>query len=149
MARLFEDFLTAALRVELERRHGGRLVAQPADHHLDLGGRFTIRPDLLWRRGGAVAAVIDAKYKRDVPVTDAYQMLAYCTALGLPRGHLVYVTGGPPARHVVRYAGTEIVCHSLDLAQPPEFLLRSVADVADQVAADRTEGRAVRRVVSS
>jgi 5-methylcytosine-specific restriction enzyme subunit McrC len=60
LATLFQDFLAAALRVALAGRHGGRLVAEPADHHLDVGGRFAIRPDLVWRRGGTVAAVIDA-----------------------------------------------------------------------------------------
>jgi hypothetical protein len=38
-------------------------------------------------------------------------MLAYCTALGLDRGHLVYAKGAAePYRHVVRGAGIES-CH--------------------------------------
>ncbi len=53
------------------------------------------------------------------PDADLYQMLAYCTALHLPRGHLVYARGNADAaRHVVRHSGVQIVCHALDLARP-------------------------------
>ena len=58
-----------------------------------------MNPDLVWYRGGEALAVIDAKYKAEkvagYPNADLYQMLAYCTALGLPAGHLVYLE----ARH--------------------------------------------------
>jgi hypothetical protein len=38
--------------------------------------------------------------------------LAYCTALGLRCGHLIYARGAAePAHHVVRKAGIDIICH--------------------------------------
>jgi hypothetical protein len=34
---------------------------------------------------------------------------------------------------VVRNASTEIVCHSLDLDRPPDDLLRSVGELAEEI----------------
>jgi 5-methylcytosine-specific restriction enzyme subunit McrC len=63
---------------------------------------------------------LDAKYKAEKPSgfpdADLYQMLAYCPALRLRRGHLVYAKGNEAAdHHVVRNSGVEIVQHVLDL----------------------------------
>jgi 5-methylcytosine-specific restriction enzyme subunit McrC len=85
----------------------------------------------VWYRHGAPAAVADAKYKAESPSgypnADLYQMLAYCTALGLPRGHLIYAKGaGDAVRHVVREAGVEILGHALGLDCQPEILLSQV-----------------------
>lgn len=95
MAKVFEDFVTAALTESLERIDG-RVSAQDPQT-FDLGGTVKMNPDLVWYRGGEALAVIDAKYKSEkvagYPNADLYQMLAYCTALGLPVGHLVYAKG--------------------------------------------------------
>ncbi|MEE6261173.1 McrC family protein [Plantactinospora sonchi] len=136
LATLFEEFVTASLRAALQSRFGGLLIAQ-ANGHLDHGRRIAVRPDLVWKKNGRVIAVADAKYKRHTPTADMYQMLAYCTAYGLPRGHLVYAAGGTPSRHVVRNAGTEIVCHFLDLGRAPADLLTEVNRLAEEIA--RTE----------
>ena len=101
-----------------------------------------MRPDLVWQRGGRYAAVVDAKYKAEQPAgyphADLYQLLAYCTALGLPRGHLVYAAGaGEPAVHTVRHSGVEIICHALDLSAPPAALLAQISRLASQVAEPR------------
>ena len=62
-------------------------------------------------------------------------MLAYCTTLGLPRGHLVYAAGaGEPVVHTVRHAGVEISCDALDLAKPPDQLLTQIRDLATRLA---------------
>lgn len=108
--------------------------------HLDESSAVSIRPDLVWKVRGAPAAVLDAKYKRENPQghpkADLYQMLAYCTALGLPRGHLIYAKGNAePATHAVRRTGVEIVCHALDLTRPPQRLLDQIAELAGQLAA--------------
>ncbi|MEU8050949.1 McrC family protein [Micromonospora haikouensis] len=134
MWRVYENFLSVALRAAIESRHGGTVVFQ-ARHHLDDRRRLELRPDIVWRRGRAgVSAVVDAKYKADTAREDAYQMLAYCVAYGLSRGHLVYAFGEhPPARHVVRNAGVEIVCHTLDLAAEPAQLLARIRVLADEV----------------
>jgi len=138
MPRLFQDFVTVALREALEGGYGGRLAAEPL-HHLDEAGRVRLYPDIVWHIGGAPVAVIDAKYKaekpRGYPNADLYQLLAYCTVLGLRTGHLVYARGNEqPARHVVRGAGVEIVCHALDLDQSPDALLAEVRGLAASIA---------------
>ena len=138
MPRLFEDFVTVALREALEGTFGGRVDGQ-ARHHLDVASRVPLRPDIVWRFAEVPTAVIDAKYKAEKPAgypnADLYQMLAYCTVLGLRRGHLVYAAGNEePARHVVRGAGAEIVCHALDLGQTPDKLLAEVSLLASKIA---------------
>jgi 5-methylcytosine-specific restriction enzyme subunit McrC len=140
MPALFEDFVTVALREALEASFGGRVIAQ-ARHHLDIAGRVLLKPDIVWQMQGSAAAVIDAKYKaekpRGYPNADLYQLLAYCTVLGLPIGHLVYAAGNEePARHVVRQAGIEILCHAVDLRQPPDALLAEMRSLARKIAAN-------------
>jgi len=137
MPRLFEDFVTVALREALESAFGGRVEAQ-SRHYLDVAGRVLLKPDILWRRGGVPAAVIDAKYKAEKPSgypnADLYQLLAYCTVLGLSAGHLVYAAGNEaPAHHVIRQAGTEIICHALNLSHPPADLLAEVETLATSI----------------
>lgn len=137
MAKVFEDFLATALGESLER-HGGWIVDQ--DRHLfDEGGDVEIRPDLVWYREGKPVAVVDAKYKVEKPSgfpnADLYQMLAYCTALQLSEGHLVYAEGNTVASsHQVRHAGVTIHEHTLDLAAAPTDLLTQVDALADRVA---------------
>jgi 5-methylcytosine-specific restriction enzyme subunit McrC len=58
-------------------------------------------------------------------------MLAYCTALGVSHGHLVYARGNQrPAHYTVRNSAVEIICHVLDLGQSPSALLVQVGRVA-------------------
>lgn len=63
-------------------------------------------------------------------------MLAYCTALGLPDGHLVYAKGNAPeVTHEVRRVGIVIHAHTVDLDAQPAELLQQVTDLAARVAA--------------
>jgi 5-methylcytosine-specific restriction enzyme subunit McrC len=138
MPKLFEDFVTVALREALVAEFGGRVDGQDL-HYLDQAGKVVLRPDIVWKVRGSPAAVIDAKYKAEKPAgypnADLYQLLAYCTVLGLREGHLVYAKGNEePARHVVRQSGIEIVCHALDLSQPPEALLGRISGLARAIA---------------
>lgn len=138
MPRLFEDFVTVALKESLEPAFGGHVEPQ-SRHYLDVAGKVLLKPDLIWRRGGRAAAVIDAKYKAEKPSgypnADLYQLLAYCTVLGLRSGHLVYAAGNEePARHVIRHAGTEIICHALDLSKPADALITELAALAEKIA---------------
>lgn len=131
---VFEDFVTAALTEHLGRRHLGAGVPQyPC--YLDEASAVPMRPDLVWERAGRPVAVVDAKYKSDRPGQDLYQVLAYCSALGLRQGHLVYAAGDAPARHVVRRAGIEIHTHALDLTLPSAAVLAQVGLIGDQVLA--------------
>jgi len=103
-----------------------------------------LRPDIVWKVRGSAVAVIDAKYKAEKPAgypnADLYQLLAYCTVLGLRSGHLVYAKGNEkPVRHVVRRSGIEIFCHAVDLDQPPDELLVQMSDLAERIAATRLQ----------
>ncbi|MFJ1595478.1 McrC family protein [Streptomyces sp. NPDC088261] len=143
--KVFEDFVCVALREALST-YGGRSVLQARGVHLDEGETIRMRPDLVWYgHDGRPLAVVDAKYKAErpegFPDADLYQMLAYCTALGLPEGHLVYAKGlasapgdGPRASHRVRHAAVVIHQHTLDLDRPPDELLASVAELARRAA---------------
>ena len=142
MPRLFEDFVTVALREALVARYGGRVVGQDRSY-LDEATQVVLRPDIVWKIGGTAVAVVDAKYKAEKPAgypnADLYQLLAYCTVLGLRNGHVVYAKGNEdPARHVVRRSGIEIFCHAVDLDQPPEQLLARMSGLAAQIAAARS-----------
>lgn len=95
-----------------------------------------MEPDLVWQLHGRPIAVVDAKYKQEKPLAGLYQVLAYCTALRLPRGHLVYAQGNAdPMRHAIKHADIEIVCHALDLRLPPVKLLAQVGKIADELVA--------------
>jgi len=137
MAKVFEDFLVAAL-TESFRSHGG--WTRPQDRHfLDVAGAIAMRPDLVWYTDGVPAAVIDAKYKVEKPAgfpdADLYQMLAYCTALNLADGHLVYAKGNADEQtHTVRHADITIHAHTLDLNSPPRALLAQIDTLARRIA---------------
>jgi len=135
---VFEDWLTVALRRALHP-YGGHLSAQHRTH-LDSARSVPIRPDLVWHLNGQPAAVLDAKYKSAgtgrSPREDLYQMLAYCTALDLAAGHLVYAAGPhTPRRHIVRNTAIELRIWALDLAKPIPDLLAEVDDLATAVSA--------------
>ncbi|MFJ9714469.1 McrC family protein [Streptomyces sp. NPDC101213] len=147
MNRLFEDFVTVALREAL-KEHG--LTARLQDpHHLDTAGLVRIRPDLVVRTGDGRTplAVADAKYKVEkadgLLNADLYQALAYATVLGLREAHLVYAAGRRPEHfHEVRGTaagadgrGMRLYRHSLDLSREPGHLLSAVREIAGRLAA--------------
>jgi 5-methylcytosine-specific restriction enzyme subunit McrC len=139
MPKLFEDFVTVALREALVTTYGGRVDSQDP-HHFDEAGQVLLRPDIVWKIHGTACAVVDAKYKAETPGgypnADLYQLLAYCTVLGLQAGHLVYARGSEePAHHVVKRSGIEIVCHAIDLDTEPAALINQMRNLADFVAA--------------
>jgi 5-methylcytosine-specific restriction enzyme subunit McrC len=141
MPKLFEDFVTVALRQALVTAYGGRVDDQDP-HYLDEAGQVLLLPDIVWKLRGTALAVVDAKYKAEKPFgypnADLYQLLAYCTALGLQAGHLVYAKGNEePARHVVKQSGIEIVCHAIDLEAEPVALLKQMHMLTDRVASRR------------
>ncbi|MGW7404031.1 McrC family protein [Streptomyces sp. NPDC054833] len=144
MPTVFEQFVTSALGGALAR-HGVRCAAQEQHHRLDLAGHVRLRPDLVLYRAGRTVSVVDAKYAfrhHPAPPTEhLYQLLGYCTALGLPHGHLVYAATAEAATtprktataHVIRRAGITVTAHSMDLAQTPEALLMAVSALADRI----------------
>lgn len=139
MPRLFEDFVTVALREALVTAYGGLVDAQDR-HHFDEAGQVLLRPDIVWKLGGVAMAVADAKYKAEQPAgypnADLYQLLAYCTVLGAGRGHLIYAKGsGEPVHYMVRRSGAEIICHAVDLDAEPGVLLGQMGALAESIAA--------------
>ena len=66
MPRLFEDFVTVALREALVSAYGGRVDNQDRNH-FDAAGPVRLRPDIVWKIRGSAVAVIDAKYKAEKP----------------------------------------------------------------------------------
>lgn len=141
MNTVFEDFVAIAL-TEALAPSGGRCVAQDRRHTLDHAHQVKFRPDLVrYGPAGTPSAVVDAKYKKETPAgypyADLYQLLAYCTALRLPVGHLVYAEGGELTPRVrIRHAAITIVQHALDLRQPVSGLLAQVAEIAVEIAAE-------------
>ncbi|WP_374196844.1 McrC family protein [Streptomyces sp. ISL-100] len=146
MNKLFEDFVTVALREAL-REHALTARLQ-APHHLDTAGLVRMRPDLVVRTGDGRTslAVVDAKYKVEkadgLLNADLYQALAYATVLGLPEAHLVYAVGRRPERfHEVRGTtagpegrGVRLHQHSLDLTGEPGQLLSALREIAARLA---------------
>ncbi len=91
MNRLFERFVT----IQLRRLLVGKLEVRDQElTHLDIGRKIRMYPDLVFYRRGEPVLVADIKYKLTDDGLgrngDYYQLLAYCTALGLKRGVLVY-----------------------------------------------------------
>ncbi|MET7574222.1 restriction endonuclease [Streptomyces sp. NPDC005492] len=145
MPAVFERFLTLALTDALAR-HGVRCAAQERHHRLDQAGHVRLRPDLVLYRAGRTVSVVDAKYAARhapaPPTEHLYQLLGYCTALGLPHGHLVYAATSRdgPTEHVVRRAGISVTAHALDLDRPPPELLGAVSELAGLIANARDTG---------
>lgn len=140
MARVFEDFVCTALGSELKAL-GGVCRTQDRRWTLDVAGQVAIRPDLVWYAddGRTPLAVVDAKYKAEKPSgfpdADLYQLLAYCTVLGLREGHLVYAKGNEHGRvHTVVNSGAVINAHTVDLTLQPTELLAQVSELARLIA---------------
>ena len=138
MPRVFEKFLEVALGQALRSR-GVRCTPQETQHRLDQAGHVHLRPDLVLYQGGRTRTVVDAKYKdlrtAAPPTEHMYQLLSYCTALGLTTGHLVYAGGGSTetAVHHVRGSGISIRAHTLDLSQSTNALLASISTLAESL----------------
>ena len=136
MCVIFEDFVTVAMSESLNRARWQ--CERQALLHLDDQRKVRMRPDLLCRIGRLPVAVVDAKYKAEKPAgfpnADLYQMLAYCTVLGLTDGHLIYAKGNEEGRvHTVQNAGITIHCKALDLGLKPAALLKQVDQLSRAV----------------
>jgi 5-methylcytosine-specific restriction enzyme subunit McrC len=138
MNKVFEDFVSIALRESMQR-FGGELRLQWTGR-LDDHGLIRIIPDLTWWVGGRCLAVADAKYKAlalaGMPNADAYQMLAYCTALSLTRGFLVYAndSGEQAGTRNILNTDCAIEIRTLDVELEPDDLLHRVDQLAVEIA---------------
>jgi len=138
MNALFEQFVSEILR---ERAPAGIEVAAQHRDHLDLGRTLPIRPDLVVRRGRAVALAADCKYKRteggQLLHHDVYQVLAYCTALGVDRGLVAYPRHEDDAAAdlAIRNSAVRIRKRSIDLGGDRHALRRAADTFAAEVFA--------------
>jgi 5-methylcytosine-specific restriction enzyme subunit McrC len=97
MERVFESYLKRGIVEGLAGRERYRVDVQPwhvANRVVAGQPDIRLRPDVVIQRDGSPFVVVDAKWK-DVSASplvtdDLYQVLAYCTALGVGRGALVY-----------------------------------------------------------
>jgi 5-methylcytosine-specific restriction enzyme subunit McrC len=140
MNAVFEDFLYAALK-DAFRPFRGEVQHHFRDYLDTDPSELKVVPDITWWRGGKCRAVLDAKYKslverRAMPNADAYQMLAYCITLDLPRGFLIYAKDGPhqTRRHVIKRHGYTIDVRAIDVEAEPAELLRQVNRIAADIA---------------
>lgn len=146
LPRIFEDFVTCALRDALQGMVPGSRVEGQHGTVLDEAGAVDLRPDIVWLDAAdRPLAVADAKYKAEKPSgfpnADVYQALAYAVALRLPDVHLVYAKGNEPVRtHEVRNSAVRVHAHALDLARPPSGLLAEVDALAGRMALSVMEG---------
>lgn len=106
MNRLFEAAVTAEARRQSRGIHGMSVDSQDTSRclgtlvsHERVEPAFQLRPDLVFRRGGAVLAIADAKWKPVFPDqhgrlrpgdADLYQMHAYASAFACNELQLIY-----------------------------------------------------------
>lgn len=137
MAMVFEDFVAAALREALSGVPGrteGQYECFLDEPDGTRQSRVRMFADVVHVVDGKPAAVFDAKYKASswsgYPNADQYQMLAYCTALSVPRAWLVYADAGQVRVRKVENASVEIVEFPLDLSRTPKELLAAIKYLA-------------------
>lgn len=140
MWKVFEDFVTVALAEALAHLPG-KTEAQLSGYLAGAGdwrtGTVPMNIDVVYRDSdGTPVVVFDAKYKVASPMgqyanADHYQMLAYCTALEVPRAWLVYAGGGARARvRRIKNTEVEVVECPLDLSASPTEILARVTHIA-------------------
>jgi 5-methylcytosine-specific restriction enzyme subunit McrC len=131
MAKVFEDFVTTALQQALKRYPGG--IKAQFTTTLDEDEGIRIRPDVVHIHNETPCIIVDAKYKiqSGVDNPDHYQMLAYCIALTVPVGWLVYAQGNPDAAQArIRNTGITVIATPLDLNVTPGELLDQIDELA-------------------
>lgn len=137
---VFEDFVRTALGEAMRLRIRGTYAKETIK--IDLANKVDIELDFLFRVAGRPAAVADAKYKRDHKRhrEDFFQVVTYCLALGLRRGHLVYAEGNPaPIVHEIPQTGMRVVRHALDLSRSQAGLLADIDRLAAELVDDARE----------
>jgi 5-methylcytosine-specific restriction enzyme subunit McrC len=138
MARVYEDFVTTALREALAHypgsTHNQYRTRLDVDDDSKLA-RVSMFVDVVHLVGGVPGLVFDAKYKTgnakgQYANSDYYQMLAYCTALEVPRAWLVSARGGSGRVRRIVNTGISVIEYSLDLISDPRALLAQIDTLA-------------------
>lgn len=130
MNKLFEKFVERLIEQEA-RKAGWKFVAQG---HRKLSDQILFKPDFLLTSGGRDYGVADAKYKNPEPgiviEQDIYQLLAYCSSLGLKKGLLVYAGDREHESHRVSAAGIDLDTVGVDLTGNADEIEGSVRAAA-------------------
>ena len=137
MYDLFERFMARRLRALLPPHL--TLSLQHHDH-LDITRNVPIRPDLVVLHRRRPMLVADTKYKLSIGSKpsreDVYQVLAYCRALGVRCGVLLFPDWqGPPRRFPVRDGANLILLDGVDITRPAEQVEMDMSKLARRLAA--------------
>ena len=112
MNRLFEEFVTASLAHNLPNEFA---VLPQWRMFLSRGRQVAMRPDIVITRNGRPVLVADCKYKvtgvDQFDNHDYYQILAYCTALGINKGLMIVPEHEQPAAAEVAVRQSPITIH--------------------------------------
>lgn len=149
MASVFEDFVTTALREALDVYPGetlGQYEAYLDEAETGYGKNSQVKMyvDIVHSVNHVPALIFDAKYKAAsasgaYPNADHYQMLAYCTALDVPKAWLVYAGAGQARTRKVANTRVSLVEFPIDISQHPDALLRKIQELAHQAYHERTQ----------
>jgi 5-methylcytosine-specific restriction enzyme subunit McrC len=97
LERIWERYVTGGVLAGAAARDAYEVLVQPwLTVNAPVAGQpdIHLRPDIILKKDGGPVLVADAKWKRlrgtPLVTEDLYQVLAYCTALGVGRGVLVY-----------------------------------------------------------
>src|SRR5690625_1059803 len=140
MATVYEGVVAVAVTESLRRYRGTTSPQYPAAlDRADSEGRAESRMwiDVVHQVDGASALVFDAKYiaassSNRYPNANHYQMLAYCTALAVPVGWLVYAGAGQARERRIRNTGITIVEFPIDISAEPARILNRVDELVRQ-----------------
>lgn len=136
MNKLFEEFIRAVVG-RVARRRGFELA--PPKHKPWFSDQVRMQPDLVIRkRTKTPLAVADAKYKKVVPSGDKwshanlYQLLAYCLAMDLRRGVLIYAESeGEFSVQTTMAIPKDLHTEEISLAGSPKEILARAETVAE------------------
>ena len=133
---LFERFITRALKDRL----GAPFRLDDQVHiKLDRENRVQMRPDVVVSRDGTRVLVADCKYKRlhtgEHRHHDLYQLLAYCTAIELREGLLIYPRHLADLSTQISVRGVDVRLreYSVDLGGSTGEVMMELDQLADRV----------------
>lgn len=137
---LFEQFVAIRLEQSLARIHRGLHLNRQSSHRLFESISRNIQPDLVLERSGHALLVADTKYKRrsgaDGSSSDYYQLITYCTVLGLNDGMLIYPRHLADVEESLSVVGSNIIIHeeSIDLRNSREWVDQEIYRLAWKLA---------------
>lgn len=132
---LFERYVTRILE---EWCKPPLLVRSQVRIYMDHDEKVTMRPDLVLLREDVPVLIADCKYKRlklePTGNDDLYQVLAYCGAIGVQKGMLIYPRHSASGSEVhVRNLGCVIRREIIDLGRTGEDWERANEEFLDRV----------------